>query len=86
MKGLLIWMKSVPHLFGKVMVVWCVLCGSAASFCALGILSRTGEDPAGLLGVILAFFGGELGLMFGKNALEGGKKKTRCETGGKDEL
>ena len=35
------------------------------------ILSRGGEDPTGLLGVILAFFGGELALMFGRNALSG---------------
>ena len=55
-----LWAAGVPHLFGKVMVVWCVLCGTAASAYALRILSRTGHDPAALLGVILAFFGGEL--------------------------
>lgn len=78
------WLRSVPHLFGKVMVVWCVACGSACCGYALRILSHTGQDPAALLGVILAFFGGELGLMFGKNALEG-KRKTREDPGGKDE-
>lgn len=77
------WMASVPHLFGKAMVVWCVLCGTVCSLLALRVMSRTGEDPAALLGVILAFFGGELGLMFGKNALDG-KKKTRDNPGGKD--
>ncbi len=55
-----LWAAGVPHLFGKIMVVWCVLCGTAASAYALRILSRTGHDPAALLGVILAFFGGEL--------------------------
>ena len=55
-----LWAAGVPHLFGKVMVVWCVLCGTAASAYSLRILSRTGHDPAALLGVILAFFGGEL--------------------------
>lgn len=54
------WAASVPHLFSKLVVVWCVGCGTAASAYALRILSRTGHDPAALLGVILAFFGGEL--------------------------
>ena len=62
-------MSVIPHLFGKLMVVWCVGCGSAFSFYALRILSRTGHDPAGLLSIILAFFGGELALMFGRSAL-----------------
>ena len=52
--------SSVPHLFSKVIVLWCVAFGSVACAYALRILSRTGHDPAALLGVILAFFGGEL--------------------------
>lgn len=76
------WLNTIPHLFGKLMVVWCVVGGTVCSLWALRILSRTGHDPAALLGVILTFFGGELGLMFGKNALS---KKTRDEAGGKDE-
>ena len=63
------WLKSIPHLFGKLMVTWCVMCGTAFSYYALRIMSRTGHDATGLLGVILAFFGGELALMFGRNAL-----------------
>ena len=51
---------AVPHLFSKIIVIWCILFGSAACAYALRILSRTGRDPAALLGVILAFFGGEL--------------------------
>lgn len=54
------WAQTVPHLFGKVTVIYCVGFGSIASLWALRILSRTGNDPAALLGVILAFFGGEL--------------------------
>lgn len=54
------WLGTVPHLFGKVTVVWCVACGTASSAYALRIMSRTGQDPAALLGVILSFFGGEL--------------------------
>ena len=66
------------------MVVYCVVCGSACSLYALHILRHTGVDPAALLSVILAFFGGALALMFGKNALDG-KRKTRDDPGGKDE-
>lgn len=66
--------KSIPHLFAKCMVIWCVICGTAASAYALRILSRTGHDPAALLGVILAFFGGELLLMCLKTVLNGTNK------------
>ena len=52
--------SSIPHLFAKLMVIWCVGFGSAASYYALRIMSHTGHDSAALLGVILAFFGGEL--------------------------
>ena len=54
------WGETIPHLFSKLMVLWCVACGTAASAYAMRILARTGHDPAALLGVILAFFGGEL--------------------------
>ena len=79
------WLSTIPHLFGKLMVVWCVVGGTVCSLWALRILSRTGHDPAALLGVILAFLGGELALMFGRDALSG-KKKTRGDTpGGKED-
>lgn len=51
---------KIPHLFGKIIVFWCVGVGTAASAWALRILSHTGHDPSAVLGVILAFFGGEL--------------------------
>lgn len=70
---------AIPHLFGKLMVVWCVAAGTLCSLWALRILSRTGQDAAGLLTPVLAFFGGELALMFGKNALQ--KKKEEKENG-----
>lgn len=54
------WLQSIPHLFSKIAVLWCIICGTAASAYSLRILARTGHDPAALLGVILAFFGGEL--------------------------
>ena len=65
----------IRHLFAKGMVLWCVACGTTASAYALRILSRTGHDPAPLLGVILAFFGGELLLMCLKTVLNGDKKR-----------
>lgn len=73
MRRLLDKLRAVPHLFAKLMVLWCVVCGTAASAYAMRILSRTGHDPAALLGVILAFFGGELLLMCLKTVL--GEKK-----------
>ena len=70
------WRKLLrtPHLFAKGMVVWCVICGTAASAYAMRIMSRTEKDPAALLGVILAFFGGELLLMCLKTVLNGKDK------------
>jgi len=72
-KKLLGKIRAIPHLFAKCMVLWCVICGTAASAYAMRILSRTGHDPAALLGVILAFFGGELLLMCLKTVLKNGK-------------
>lgn len=79
MKKLLVKLRAVPHLFAKGMVLWCVTCGTAASAYALRILSRTGSDPAALLGVILAFFGGELLLMCLKTVLGGTNKREEEE-------
>lgn len=76
-----VWRKllRVPHLFAKSMVIWCVICGTTASAYAMRILSRTGHDPAALLGVILAFFGGELLLMCLKTVLNGAGKRKKDE-------
>ena len=84
MRRLAAWLRAVPHLFGKVMVVWCVAAGTVCSFWAVRVLSRTGQDASGLLIPILTFFGGELALMFGKNALQNNKEAGR--TGGKDKI
>lgn len=73
--------EGIPHLFGKVMVIWCVLCGTVFSFYALRILSVTGADGSPLLAIILTFFGGELALMFGRDALKGRSKKGDDENG-----
>ena len=76
MKRLMDKLRAIPHLFAKGMVLWCVICGTAASAYAMRIMSRTEKDPAALLGVILAFFGGELLLMCLKTVLSGaGTKK-----------
>ena len=74
MKKMLARLRRIPHLFAKSMVIWCVICGTAASAYAMRILSRTGHDPAALLGVILAFFGGELLLVCLKTVLNGKDK------------
>lgn len=76
MKKLISKISAIPHLFGKLIVIWCVGVGTAASIYALRILSRTGHDSAAVLGVILAFFGGELMVLCLKTVLRG---KTRGE-------
>jgi len=63
------WLKDIPHLFAKSAIVWCLLCGTMTSAYALRILSRTGHDPAALLGAILSFFGGELLMLLLKTVL-----------------
>lgn len=69
MKRLMNKLQTIPHLFAKIMVLWCVGCGTAACAWSLRIMSHTGHEPAALLGVILAFFGGELLLMCLKTVL-----------------
>ena len=65
-------LKKTPHLFSKVVVVWCIICGTAFSVLSLLMLYKTGLDASNLLLPILGFFGGELALLFGKTAI--GKK------------
>lgn len=65
-------LKKIPRLFSKVIVVWCIICGTAFSVISLLMLYKTGIDASNLLIPILGFFGGELALLFGKTAI--GKK------------
>ena len=81
MKRLSKWLKAVPHLFGKCMVIACLLGGSVSTVLAFRILSRTDNDPAATLALALAFFGTELGMMFGRDALKG-----KDDTDGRDHL
>lgn len=69
-------LREIPHLFGKIIVVWCVLVGTGASAWSLRILSHTGHDPSAVLGIILAFFGGELMVLCLKTVL---KKRSASE-------
>lgn len=71
MKRLAEWLKAIPHLFGKCMVIACLLGGTGSVLYAFRILSRTDNDPAAALALALAFFGTELGMMFGRDALKG---------------
>ena len=84
MKKLLSKLRGIPHLFAKGMVLWCVVCGTAASVYAMRILSHTGHDPAALLGVMLAFFGGELLLMCLKTVLNGTRNRKEDSNDGPD--
>jgi len=77
MKKLLDKLRAVPHLFGKIIVFWCVAYGTAASTYALRICSHNGNDPAALMDVVLKFFGVELLALAGKTIL--GKKQRKDE-------
>lgn len=85
MKKLFQKIAGIPHLFGKIIVLWCVLVGTGASAWALRILSRTGHDSAALLGVILAFFGGELLVLCLKTVLNGKVSKSDTERNSNEE-
>lgn len=85
MKKLFQKIAAIPHLFGKVIVLWCVLVGTGASAWALRILSRTGHDSSALLGVILAFFGGELLVLCLKTVLNGKVSKSDTERNSNEE-
>lgn len=64
-----VWLQSVPHLFGKLVVAWCLFWGTAFGLYALRIVSRTGNDPTGTLLAIYGFLGGELLMMCGRTIL-----------------
>lgn len=79
MKKLLNWLHSIPHLFGKCMVILCLLGGSGSIIWAFRVLSRTDNDPAATLTAALAFFGGELLAMAGKNVFQKNKETNKPE-------
>lgn len=70
---------SIPHLFAKLTIIYCIVFASGASVYALRILSRTGADATGLLGIIMGFFGGELLLLLLKTVLK--KKEDNDDNG-----
>ena len=72
MKKIIDRIRSIPHLFAKLTVIYCIAFASITSLWALRILSNTGHDPATLLGIILGFFGGELLLLCLKTILKKG--------------
>lgn len=82
MRKLIKWIGRIPHLFGKLIVLWCVGFGTAASVYALRILSRTGHDSAPVLGVILGFFGGELMVLCLNTVLGNRKNKSDVSESG----
>ena len=79
MKKLLKKIGKIPHLFGKLIVIWCIAVGTGATAWSFRILSRTGHDPAALLGVVLAFFGGELLVLCLKTILNTKKERNNYE-------
>lgn len=83
MKKLLAWINAVPHLFGKIMVIVCIVGGSGSIAWSFRILSRTDNDPAAVLGLALGFFGGEL-LTMARKAV--GKKQTETNIEEEEEV
>ena len=73
MRNLINRIRAIPHLFAKLTVIYCIAFASGASIYALRILSRTGHDPAALLGIIMGFFGGELLLLCLKTIFKKGE-------------
>lgn len=77
--------KKINHLFAKLTVAWCIVWGTACSVYALRILSRTGQDATGLLGVILAFLGGELAILCMRTILSEKSTDAKANTAAKKE-
>ena len=78
MKSIFQKIGGIPHLFSKIIVIWCITFSTAACAWSLRILSRTGHDPAALLGVIVGFFGGEL-LILCLRKIQSDKKEKKIE-------
>lgn len=62
MKRVLKWLAGVPHLFGKLIVGWCVLFGTLAVFYSLYICHRAALNPESTLRAGMLLFCGELTL------------------------
>lgn len=63
------WLHAVPHLFAKLIILYCILYASAA--CAFCVWRQgQGLEMAGILAVALGFFGGELLLLCLKTIFE----------------
>lgn len=67
--------EPVRNLFSKIIVFYCIGCATFFCYYAFRIMSHTGHDASGILGIAIGFFGGELMLMcmkaiFGRNNKE----------------
>lgn len=63
------WLKTIPHLYAKCVIVYCIICATAASAYALRAQAR-GMSMAEVLAIVLGFFGGELMLLCLKTVLK----------------
>lgn len=76
--------KPIRNLFSKIIVFYCVGCSTFFCFYAFRILSRTGNDATGILGITIGFFGGELMLMCMKAIFGRNKKGVNNESDNKE--
>lgn len=65
--------KRVPHFFSKFVVISCVFSAIIFSGLAFLVMWKTKEDTSQVLSACLLFFGGELALIFGRDAIKRGK-------------
>lgn len=68
---------NIPHLFGKLTIVFCIAFVAFCSVYCLRIEATTAKSPASLLGVIIGFFGTELCMMLFKTIFDKKKPKTK---------
>lgn len=63
------YLHKVPHLYEKCVIVYCIICATAASAYALRA-QAAGMSMAEVLAIVLGFFGGELMLLCLKTVLK----------------
>lgn len=63
------YLRGVPHLFAKAIIIYCVICATLAS--AFSLLAQAhGATMEPVLALVLGFFGGELLLLCLKTILK----------------
>ena len=75
MGNLLQKLRKVPHLFAKIVVIYCVAAATMFSAVTYFLAWSRGMEMSGTLAVIIGFFGGELLLLAMKTILKKDSKE-----------